>query len=226
MFSVLVIATRNKNKVREFRELLSDMKFEIRSLDDFPPIPEAIEDGATFEENAYKKALHTAKILGLPALADDSGLAVAALGGAPGVYSARYAGEKASDADNCAKLLREIAGKSDRRAAFHCALSIAVPAGPALTYEASCDGLILDEKRGNNGFGYDPLFFFPELGKTFAELDSQEKHRVSHRGKALTELKSEIDKVEKWLNQRLAEMIPPHPDHDQFMDNDWSQNKH
>jgi XTP/dITP diphosphohydrolase len=225
MFSILIIATRNKNKVREFREILGNMKFEIRSLDDFPPIPEPIEDGATFEENAYKKALHTAKILGLPALADDSGLAVAALDGAPGVYSARYAGDKASDDDNCAKLLREIAGKSDRRASFHCALSIAVPAGPALTYEGSCDGVILDKKRGSNGFGYDPLFYFPELGKTFAELDSEEKHRVSHRGKALAELKSEIDKVEKWLNQRLAEMIPPHPDHDQFMDNDWSEGK-
>jgi XTP/dITP diphosphohydrolase len=225
MFSVLVIATRNKNKVREFRELLADMRFEIRSLDDFGPIPEAIEDGATFEENAYKKALHTAKILGLPALADDSGLMVEALGGAPGVYSARYAGDKASDDDNCQKLLREMAGKTDRRAAFHCALSIAVPSGPALTYEARCEGLLLEEKRGANGFGYDPLFLFPEFGKTFAELDSAEKHRVSHRGKALAELKAEIDKVEKWLNMRLAEMMPPHPDHDQFMDNDWSEGK-
>lgn len=225
MFSVLVVATRNQNKVREFREILADMHFEIRSLADFGPLPEAVEDGVTFEENAYKKALHTAKILGLPALADDSGLVVEALGGAPGVYSARYAGEGASDDENCRKLLREIAGKEDRRAAFHCALSIAVPSGPALTYEGRCEGLIIDEKRGDNGFGYDPLFLFPESGKTFAELPSDEKNRVSHRGKALAELKAEIDKVEKWLNQRLAEMMPPKHDHSEFMDNDWSEGK-
>lgn len=225
MFSMLVVATRNKNKLREFREILAGTKLEVRSLDDFGPIPEAIEDGATFDDNAYKKALHTAKILGLPAIADDSGLVVDALGGAPGVYSARYAGEDATDDKNCTKLLEELAGKTDRRAHFHCVLSIAVPSGPALTYEGRCDGVIIDEKRGNNGFGYDPLFYFPELGKTFAELSSEEKHRVSHRGKALAEMKAEIDKVEKWLKQRLAEEKPAKPDHSQFMDNDWSVDK-
>lgn len=225
MFSMLVVATRNKNKLREFREILAGTKLEVRSLDDFGPIPEAIEDGATFDDNAYKKALHTAKILGLPAIADDSGLVVDALGGAPGVYSARYAGVDATDDKNCAKLLEELAGKTDRRAHFQCVLSIAVPTGPALTYEGRCDGVIIDEKRGNNGFGYDPLFYFPELGKTFAELSSEEKHRVSHRGKALAEMKAEIDKVEKWLKQRLAEAKPPKPDHSQFMDNDWSVDK-
>ena len=222
MFSMLVVATRNKNKLREFREILTGTNFEIRSLDDFGPIPEAVEDGATFEENAYKKALHTAKVLGLPAIADDSGLVVEALNDRPGVHSARYAGEDATDDENCDKLLRELAGEDDRRAHFQCVLSIAVPSGPALTYEGRCDGVIIDEKRGNNGFGYDPLFYFPERGKTFAELPAEEKNRISHRGKALAELKSEIHMVEKWLGQRLAEEKPPRPDHSEFMANDWS----
>lgn len=222
MFSMLVVATTNKNKLREFREILTGMNFEVRSLDDFGPIPPAIEDGATFEENAYKKALHTARVLGLPAIADDSGLVVEILNGQPGVHSARYAGEEADDDKNCGKLLQELAGKTERRAHFQCVLSIAVPSGPALTYEGRCDGVIIDEKRGNNGFGYDPLFYFPELGKTFAELSAEEKNRVSHRGKALAELKAEIQMVEKWLNQRLAEEKPPRPDHSEFMANDWS----
>lgn len=222
MVSMIVLATRNANKVREFREILKDFQVELKSLDDFGPIPEAIEDGETFDDNAYKKAHHTAKILGIPAIADDSGLVVDALDGAPGVYSARYAGENATDEENCAKLLQEMAGKSDRTAHFTCVLSIAVPSGPALTYEASCTGTILEEKRGDNGFGYDPLFYFEEFGKTFAELDMAKKNSVSHRGKALNQFKSELPKVLRWLEQRLHEEKPPKPDHDQFMDNDWS----
>jgi len=222
MVSMIVLATRNANKVREFREILKDFQIELKSLDDFGPIPEAVEDGETFDDNAYKKALHTAKILGIPAIADDSGLVVDALGGAPGVYSARYAGEDATDEENCAKLLKEMEGKSDRTAHFKCVLSIAVPSGPALTYEGSCTGTILEEKRGENGFGYDPLFYFAEFGKTFAELDMATKNSVSHRGKALTELQAELPKVLKWLEQRLLEEKPEKPDHDQFLNNDWS----
>jgi XTP/dITP diphosphohydrolase len=222
MLPMLVIATRNRNKLREFEELLKDVDIEVRSLDDFGPIPEAVEDGDSFDENAYKKALHTAKILGLPALADDSGLVVEALGGAPGIYSARYAGDNASDADNCQKLLKEMRGKTDRRAQFQCVLSIAVPSGPALTYEGSCSGVILEEGRGDNGFGYDPLFYFTELKKTFAELSMAEKSRVSHRGKALAEVRAEAAKIKKWLEQRLREEKPAKPDHHQFIDNDWS----
>lgn len=222
MVSMIVLATRNANKVREFREILKDFQVELKSLDDFGPIPEAIEDGETFDDNAYKKALHTAKILGIPAIADDSGLVVDALDGAPGVYSARYAGDNATDDENCAKLLKEMEGKTDRTAHFKCVLSIAVPSGPALTYEGSCTGTILEEKRGENGFGYDPLFYFEEFGKTFAELDAAQKNSVSHRGKALTEFKEELPKVLKWLEQRIFEEKPPKPDHDQFMDNDWS----
>lgn len=223
MVSMIVLATRNQNKVKEFREILKDFSIELKSLDDFGPIPEAIEDGETFDENAYKKALHTAKILGIPAIADDSGLVVEALDGRPGVYSARYAGENATDADNCEKLLEELEKHANRKAHFKCLISIAVPSGPALTYEGQCDGIILKEKRGTSGFGYDPLFYFEEFGKTFAELPMAEKNKVSHRGKALNELKSELPKVLKWLEQRLEEERPPHPDHDQFKDNDWSK---
>lgn len=222
MLSILVIATRNENKLREFREILKDLQVEIRSLNDFGPIPEAVEDGNTFDENAYKKAIHTAKVLGLPAIADDSGLVVEALNGEPGVFSARYAGENATDDENCNKLLNSLKGVDNRKAHFQCVLSIAVPSGPALTYEGRCEGIVIDEKRGDNGFGYDPLFYFEELGKTFAELSMQEKNKVSHRGKALAEVKAEITMIKKWLDQRLFEEKPPKPDHSQFEHKDWS----
>ena len=223
MLNILVLATRNKGKIQEFRELLKDFPVEIRGLADFGPIPEAVEDGATFDENAYKKAHFTAKVLGLPAIADDSGLEVEALGGAPGVRSARYAGEKATDAENTAKLLKEMEGVSDRRAAFACVISIAVPGGPALTYEGRCEGEILSEPRGSDGFGYDPVFYYPELGRSFAELTMEEKNRVSHRGRAMADMAAEFARVLAWLKQRTAEEKPPKPDHEQFADNDWSR---
>lgn len=201
--SILVIATRNKNKTREIRDLLKDFPIEVKALDDFGPIPEVVEDGETFDDNAYKKASLTARFLGLPALADDSGLVVDALDGRPGVHSARYAGEDATDADRCAKLLREMEGASDRKARFECVISIAVPTGPALTYEASCEGVITEEPRGENGFGYDPVFYHPPLEKTFAESTMEEKSRVSHRGKALREFLEEFDKVMIWLERHM-----------------------
>lgn len=222
MVTMLVLATRNKNKVKEFKEILKDFSVELRSLDDFGPIPEAVEDGDTFDDNAYKKAHHTARVLGLPAIADDSGLVVEALDGQPGVHSARYSGPDATDEENCEKLLQEMKGVTNRKAHFACVLSIAVPSGPALTYEATCEGVILDEKRGKSGFGYDPLFYFEEFDKTFAELPMEQKNKVSHRGKALEEFKQELPQVMKWLEQRLFEEKPPKPDHDQFTDNDWS----
>jgi XTP/dITP diphosphohydrolase len=225
MKQIIVLATRNEGKVRELREMLKDFPVDLRSLNDFGPIPEAVEDGATFEENAYKKAHFTARILGLPAMADDSGLVVAALNGAPGVYSARYAGEQASDADNIKKLLAEMAGRSDRAAAFECVISIAVPAGPALTYEGRCDGEITEEPGGEGGFGYDPVFYSAELGKTFAESTMAEKNRVSHRGRALAQVTAEFDRVLGWLRQRLMEVKPAKPDHKQFEHNDWSEDK-
>lgn len=222
MLSMLVIATRNKNKLREFKEILKDLQIEIKCLDDFGPTPEAIEDGETFDDNAYKKAIHTAKVLGLPAIADDSGLVVEALGGEPGVYSARYAGENATDDDNCNKLLAALKGVENRKAHFQCVLSIAVPSGPALTYEGQCNGVIIDDKRGDNGFGYDPIFYFEEFGKSFAELTMDEKNKVSHRGKALAQVKAEVGMIKKWLDQRLFEEKPPKPDHSQFDSKDWS----
>lgn len=222
MLNILVLATTNENKVKEFKRITADFNIEIKSLADFGPLPPVIEDGDTFEENAYKKAHHIAKVLGLPAIADDSGLVVKALGGAPGVYSARYAGSEASDDDNIDKLLGEMKDVLDRSAYFHCVLSIAVPSGPALTYEGRCSGTITQERRGTGGFGYDPVFLCDTFKKTFAELSMDEKNTVSHRGMALQEFHSEIDKVITWLEIRLEEEKPEKPDHNQFLDNDWS----
>ncbi|MBW1935619.1 MAG: XTP/dITP diphosphatase [Deltaproteobacteria bacterium] len=201
----LVLATRNQGKISEFRDFLSIVDIQIKSLNDFGPIPPIVEDGKSFEDNAYKKAHLTAKMLGFPALADDSGLVVNALGGAPGVHSARYAGEGATDEANNEKLLREMEGVKDRSAAFECVIAIAVPRGPALIYEARCEGEITTRPMGKGGFGYDPVFYYPPLKKTFAQMSKEEKNRVSHRGKALAELRSEFDKVLIWLEQRLAE---------------------
>jgi XTP/dITP diphosphohydrolase len=202
---VLVLASRNAGKTREIRELLRDFSIEIKNLDDFGSIPPIEEDGITFDDNAYKKAALTAKVLGVPALADDSGLEVDALGGRPGVHSARYAGSNATDKENNAKLSREMKGKTDRAATFVCVISIAVPSGVALTYEGRCEGLIAEAPAGDNGFGYDPLFYYPPLNKTFAQLSSEEKNEISHRGRALLELKEEFDKVLTWIRQRLRE---------------------
>lgn len=200
---ILVIATRNKGKTVEIKDLLKRFPVEIKNLDDFGPIPPIAETGDTFDENAYRKASFTARVLGLPALADDSGLSVAALGGAPGVYSARYAGEDATDKERYSKLLEEMKGRQDRRAAFECVVSIAVPSGPALTYEARCEGLIAKSPSGSRGFGYDPIFFYPPYKKTFAELTLEEKNRISHRGKAFAEIRDEFDKIIKWIQQHM-----------------------
>ena len=199
----LVIATSNKGKTAEIKDLLKGFPVDIKNLNDFGPIPPLEENGNTFDENAYQKASFAARILGLPALADDSGLLVEALGNAPGIHSARYAGENATDEQRYLKLLDEMQGTSNRNAAFECAISIAVPTGPALTYEARCQGLITERPAGSNGFGYDPIFFYPPLNKTFAELTREEKSRVSHRGKAFAELKDEFDKVLTWIRQNM-----------------------
>ena len=202
---ILIIATRNKGKTAEIRDLLDPFPVTIKNLDDFGPIPEVIEDGDTFDDNAYKKASFTARILGYPALADDSGLMVDALGGAPGVHSARYAGPEATDEQRYQKLLAEMENESNRKAAFMCVISIAVPTGPALTYEGRCNGLITRKPAGDRGFGYDPVFFYPPLDKTFAQLTMAEKSQVSHRGKALYEIRDEFDKVMKWIDQHMPE---------------------
>ena len=201
----LVLATTNSGKISEFRALFNPSGIEVKTLGDFGPIPPVIEDGETFEDNAVKKAQFTARVLGFPALADDSGLSVKALGGAPGVFSSRYAGKNADDASNNRKLLAEMKDVVDRTAVFECVLAIAVPRGPALIYEGRCEGMIAEKPSGIQGFGYDPLFYYPPLEKTFAQLTREEKNRISHRGKAIAELKRELDKVAIWLKQRLTE---------------------
>lgn len=199
----LVLATRNAGKTAEIRQLLAGYPVTIKNLDDFGPIPEIEEDGKTFDENAYKKASFAARVLGLPALADDSGLCVNALGGRPGVHSARFAGRGATDAEKCAKLLELLENQADRSAAFVCVISLAVPTGAALTYEGRCEGVIAEAPAGQNGFGYDPVFYYPPLGKTFAQLTAGEKNRVSHRGRALFELRQEFDKVLRWIDLQM-----------------------
>ena len=207
---IIVLATRNQGKIKEIEELLAGEPVRVMSLNDFGPTPEPVEDAETFEDNAYLKANFYARILGFPALADDSGLAVEALGGRPGVHSARWAGENATDEERCQKLLGEIADRSNRRAEFVCALVLAVPSGPGLTWVGRCAGEIAREPAGQNGFGYDPVFYYPPLKKTFAQLSRTEKNKVSHRGLALAEFKSEFDKVTVWLRQRMAEARTPH----------------
>ena len=175
MKQILVLATTNKGKTRELQERLQGHPVEIKNLSDFGPIPEVIEDGETFDDNAYKKASFVSRMLGFPALADDSGLCVDALGGAPGVYSARYAGEDATDQDNVDKLLDAMKNEENRKAAFECVISIAVPTGAALTYEGRCEGVLTRQPAGNNGFGYDPLFFFRNWTKPLPSCPCRKK---------------------------------------------------
>lgn len=183
----LVLATRNRGKVRELGELVSPFGYEVVSLDHYPGVPEIIEDGTTFKENAVKKATTVARLTGQLALADDSGLEVDYLGGAPGVYSARFAGEGHDDRANNEKLLRLLEGvpPEKRTARFRCVVAVATPQGQVFTAEGSCEGIIAGEPRGEGGFGYDPLFYLPGYGKTFAQLDPAEKNRISHRARAL-----------------------------------------
>jgi XTP/dITP diphosphohydrolase len=191
----LVFATRNRGKLVELRELLPGI--EVRSLDDVH-VPEVVEDKDTFVGNATKKAREVSAATGLPALADDSGLEVDALGGAPGVYSARYAGEGHNDAANNAKLLAALAGvPADKRTArFHSVLALADVTGPlgaeTITADGTCEGVILDAPRGTGGFGYDPLFFSPELGMTFAEAGVGPKSDLSHRARAMRAIKQRL----------------------------------
>ena len=208
--TTLVIATRNPGKTSEIGTMLKGYPVLVKNLDDFGPIPEIAEDGTTFEENAYKKASFAARVLGFPALADDSGLCVAALNGEPGVHSARFAGPDATDEERCRLLLEKIKNASDRRAAFECVISVAIPTGQALTYQGRCEGIITEKPMGQSGFGYDPVFFYPPANKTFAQMTPEEKNRVSHRGLALKELKQEFDKVLEWISL-LTPAIPKSP---------------
>lgn len=192
----LVMATRNPGKVRELAEILGDLEVRLLSLADFPEIPDLPEEGETFAENAQAKAREVARLTGLPALADDSGLEVEALGGRPGVHSARYAqnrtgGRPPSDEDNWRKLLDELQGVpwERRRARFVCALALAWPDGRLLTAHGELPGFIAFAPRGQQGFGYDPVFWVPEYQATVAEMPPALKNRISHRSRALAELK-------------------------------------
>lgn len=182
----LLIATRNEGKMRELRQLLGGAPYEIVSLDDLGIADEIAETGATFEENAALKAEGYSRLSGLLTLADDSGLEVDALGGAPGVRSARYAGADASDADRVSLLLTNLANTraDDRSAQFRCVIAIAAPGARTRFYAGVCEGRIAAAPRGDNGFGYDPIFDFPELGMTMAELPAERKNAVSHRARA------------------------------------------
>jgi XTP/dITP diphosphohydrolase len=192
----LLVASGNKGKLREFGELLKGVVDTILSPADFPGFPEVEEDGDTFEANAIKKALSAAIFTGKPVLADDSGLSVEYLDGRPGVYSARFAGEGASDADNNALLLRELSGvpQGKRGAAFHCVIALCQPDGSCQTFDGSLPGVILEAPRGAGGFGYDPLFLVPEYGQTFSELPLELKNAISHRGRAMQQLKAALSR--------------------------------
>lgn len=183
----ILIATRNQGKIQEIRDLVADLPLTFLSLEDVPHAPDVVEDAETFEGNALKKARILAQATGIPALADDSGLCVDALGGRPGVRSARYAGEGASDADRIAKILDEMRDVTEqqRSARFICALALAWPDDESKIFVGTCEGRITHEPCGSGGFGFDPIFYFPEAGCTFAEMERQAKNRVSHRGKAL-----------------------------------------
>ncbi|WP_407391512.1 ribonuclease PH [Carnobacterium jeotgali] len=194
----ILIATNNAGKAKEFEALFAKKGFKVKTLRDYPEIPEVEETGVTFEENARLKAETIARRLNMLVLADDSGLKVDALDGAPGVFSARYAGEFKSDAANNAKLMHELTGvsKEERTAQFHCTLALALPGKDSLVVEGEVEGIILTIPKGDNGFGYDPLFFVESKGKTMAELTQEDKNKLSHRAVALEKL----DKVwDKWI---------------------------
>jgi XTP/dITP diphosphohydrolase len=193
----ILLATRNAGKVREVRGMLSGFPVEIVSLLDLPEMPDVVEDGTTFQENALKKARELARRFPGMVVADDSGLEVDALQGGPGVRSARYAGEKATDPENNRKLLDELISAPEKRrtARFRCVLALVQPDGREWIAEGSCEGRIASEPRGNRGFGYDPVFLVPELGKTFAELTTEEKNRISHRARALAALRATLEEL-------------------------------
>ncbi len=183
----LLIATRNAHKLTEIRQIFALPGLEIVSAFDFPDVPDVVEDGETLEANAIKKAVTLALATGLWSMADDTGLEVDALDGAPGVYSARYAGENVDYAANNRKLLAELDGVTDRTAQFRCVMALSEPNGRAQYVEGICSGRIAHKCSGTNGFGYDPLFVPDGFDRTFAELSSEEKNRISHRGRALDE---------------------------------------
>ena len=193
----LIVATRNKGKLREIRGLLNDLAVEVSSLADYQDLPEIVEDGKTFRQNAVKKAMTIAQATGRLTMGEDSGLEVLALDRRPGVYSARYSGPNADDAKNNAKLLRELKGipLSHRQARYRSFIALADGSGLIAVVSGQCQGLIAERLRGHNGFGYDPLFLIPRFQKTFGELDPDVKAGISHRARALKKLRARLQDI-------------------------------
>lgn len=190
-----VLATANKDKVVEMRQAMQGVTVEFLTREDFPGIQPVLEDGATLEQNALKKARAVCAATGIRSIADDTGLEVAALDGAPGVHSSRYAGPGATYADNVAKLLRALEGvpMENRGARFRCVVALVEPIGAEVLAEGVCEGVIITEPRGAGGFGYDPVFLVPRAGKTFAEMSLEEKDALSHRGQAMALMRKLIE---------------------------------
>ena len=191
----IVVATKNKGKMKEIKEILSDEKYEIISMEDIGLDVEVDEDSDTFSGNATKKAVEIMKVCNEITLADDSGLVVEALGGAPGVYSARYAGEHGNDMQNNLLLLKNMENIQNRNAKFVCAMALAFPDGRIINVEGEFHGQIDCEMKGTGGFGYDVLFYLPEYDMTSAEISAEEKNKISHRSKALQLIKEELKKL-------------------------------
>ncbi|OCA91290.1 non-canonical purine NTP pyrophosphatase [Bacillus sp. FJAT-27225] len=191
----VIIATKNAGKAKEFEAIFAEKGIKVMTLLDFPDAPDVEETGSSFVENATLKAETISRKLGKAVIGDDSGLAIDALEGRPGIYSARYAGEEKSDDANIDKVLEELDGiqEEQRTARFHCALAFSVPGNKTITVEGTCEGMILRERRGTNGFGYDPIFYVPTLGRTMAELSKDEKNAISHRANALKKLREVLD---------------------------------
>ena len=192
----IFLATGNKHKIKEIEKIFKMDNVEILSINDGIEIPEVEEDGTTFEENSKKKALEIAKFTNMITIADDSGLCVDALGGAPGVYSARYAGEHGNDLDNNKKLVKELQGIENRKARFVAVITLAKPTGETYSFRGEVEGEIIDNPQGTEGFGYDPHFFMKEYGKTLAEIP-EIKNKISHRARALEKLKENLDEILK-----------------------------
>ncbi|EKN65017.1 nucleoside-triphosphatase [Neobacillus bataviensis LMG 21833] len=193
----VIIATKNPGKAREFEHIFANRGIHVQTLLDYPEIPDVEETGTTFEENAILKAEAVSKKLHKMVIGDDSGLMVDALDGRPGIYSARYAGEPKNDQNNTDKVLSELQGvpESERSARFYCALAVSIPGQETVTVSGTCEGQILEESRGSNGFGYDPIFYVPEKGKSMAELSADEKNNISHRANALKQLDVILDEI-------------------------------
>ncbi|WP_445489609.1 XTP/dITP diphosphatase [Niallia sp. 03133] len=193
----IIIATKNAGKAKEFEQMFAPLGYTVKTLLDYPEIEDVEETGTTFEENAILKAETVSKIVGKAVISDDSGLMVDALNGEPGVYSARYAGEQKDDEANMVKVLAELEGvPTDKRTArFCCTLAVAIPGKEALTFTGTCEGIILEEKRGEFGFGYDPIFYVVGEEKAMAELPADKKNKISHRANALQKLKEQLHSV-------------------------------